>query len=131
VIVSSPTTRCVSTLLPFADIGERDVATRRELVIGRANAAAELVRQLQRSEGDAVVCTHGEVIGPLLETLFGEAPVRPTAKGAVWILGATGPAIYVPEPNAPTEVFGSIHHVLGPAVRWPPSSKSMRAEPVV
>lgn len=97
-IVSSPTVRCVATVLPLAAVTGRDVLTRSELAVGRAAAAAELLQQLLRSHEDAVVCTHGEVIGPVLAQVLGRREPFVAAKGSVWTLMSDGTTAYVAPP---------------------------------
>jgi broad specificity phosphatase PhoE len=101
--VVSPTARCIETVLAFARDHELDIVARRELAIGRVSAAAELVRQLQTTRGHAVVCTHGEVIPPLLTSLgyVAEGASVACAKGSVWTIDdRAGGASYVEQPTA-------------------------------
>jgi phosphohistidine phosphatase SixA len=69
-LISSPTLRCVGSLLPLAERFQLDLFTRTELLPGHPAGAAELVRSLlTNSFHSAVVCTHGEVIPNLLNAL--------------------------------------------------------------
>ena len=88
VVVSSPTLRCLGTVLGIAERFETDIITRSELLPGRPSAAAELVRGLLiRRPAVLVVCTHGEVIPSLLASLGvtdSTGPVDHCAKGSIW-----------------------------------------------
>jgi broad specificity phosphatase PhoE len=105
-ILSSPSLRCVQTVQPLAD--------RRRLPLGQdqrlrvdadVHQAATL---LFRPDLDgAVLCTHGELIGLLLERLRQQgAPISQQArwpKASTWLLRVTGTriadAIYLPPPR--------------------------------
>ncbi len=87
IVVSSPTVRCLATVLELALRQQIDPVLRSDLLKDRPEAAAELVRQLLLTR-TAVVCTHGEVIPGLLRTLRVH-PVSSTRldvceKGSIW-----------------------------------------------
>jgi 8-oxo-(d)GTP phosphatase len=87
-IASSPTVRCLGTVLPLFDRFHVDIVTRSELLSGRIASAAELVRStIARGVGSAVMCTHGEVIPELLSSLpivDASDPFERCAKGSIW-----------------------------------------------
>lgn len=86
-LLSSPTVRCVATLEPYARLHRTVVVRRPELLPGRIADAAALTRRMLAAGG--VLCTHGEVIEPLLEALAVDrltAPSGSSAKGSVWVL---------------------------------------------
>lgn len=87
IVVTSPTLRCLGTVLELAIRQQVDPVLRSDLLKDRPEAAAELVRQLLPTRA-AVVCTHGEVIPGLLRTLRVQ-PVNSTRldvceKGSIW-----------------------------------------------
>jgi 8-oxo-dGTP diphosphatase len=88
VVVASPSLRCIATVLPLANRGGTDLVLRGELMPHRPAVAAELARQLLRGRS-AVVCTHGEVIPSLLDSLGvlpDNAALKTCAKGSIWQL---------------------------------------------
>jgi phosphohistidine phosphatase SixA len=66
-IVSSPTLRCRQTVQPLADLLELDVETWSEL--GPVGAAGSIITDCfaHPAFDDAVLCTHGELMQPLLQ----------------------------------------------------------------
>jgi len=110
IVVSSPTVRCVATVLGLARPHAVDVRTDLALALGDPAGAAALGRALLASHGRAegpaaVLCSHGEVIPGLLEAL---TPFRAThslqncAKGSVWALSTTnaGPVARYHDPSS-------------------------------
>jgi len=115
VVVSSPTVRCVATVVGLARPFGVEVRTDLALAVGDPDGAAALASALLASHGcaegaSAVLCSHGEVIPGLLEAL---TPLRAShalqtcAKGSVWAVSWAGP---------------------GPQARYHPPA-SIRAEP--
>ena len=109
-IVSSPAMRCVETVQPLADKVSADVEIDRLLAEGaEAAAVLERARSLDRgTDGDAVLCTHGDVVPEILRlvttqdgTTFGD-DLR-WAKGSAWALESDGERFTVAEYVAPTE----------------------------
>ena len=108
-LVSSPYARCVQTLEPLAaDLG-LPVETDHRLAEGAGGEAA-LVLAAELADGgrgDAVVCSHGDVIPEMLHhlrcdgTRFREPLTWP--KGSTWVLTGDGrqwtKARYVPPPG--------------------------------
>lgn len=110
VVVSSPTVRCVATVLGLTRPLAVEVRTDAALAVGDPDGAAALARGLLASHGcvegpAAVLCSHGEVIPGLLEAL---TPFRAThslqncAKGSVWALSTTaaGPVARYHDPSS-------------------------------
>ncbi len=91
-VVSSPAVRCVETVAPLAaGLGlpvERDG---RLAETGAADELRDWIGSLAAQDGDVVLCSHGEPIGPLLTSLrpggaaAGADP--PHEKGSTWVLG--------------------------------------------
>jgi 8-oxo-dGTP diphosphatase len=103
-IVSSPYTRCVQSVEPLADVLGLAVDGSDALAEGAPVAeAAALLDKLARE--DAVLCSHGDVIGDLLMHLADHG-VRlddfRLEKGSIWQLecrdGRVVSAAYVPPP---------------------------------
>lgn len=103
-VISSPTTRCVQTVDELA--ARRRITLTVDARLGR-DAGPAKVRGLMAELGDsadAVLCTHGEVIGSLLAALRREgAPIPQGAewpKSSTWLLdtvdGAVTAADYLP-----------------------------------
>lgn len=98
-VLSSPFLRCTQTVEPLSRDRGTGVEPSDALAEGNGRAALELVQGL--AGAPVVLCTHGDVIGELLETM--PVPRRPRMqKGSVWILeaeaGAYAGARYLPPP---------------------------------
>jgi broad specificity phosphatase PhoE len=94
VIASSPSWRCQQTVAPTAAKLSLNVKVDERLEAGSPDAAKALVRDLQRSATNAVLCSHGEVIPLILSELLCEDGVDleaspPCGKGSIWILQGT------------------------------------------
>lgn len=92
VVLSSPTVRCLATVLGVARHHGIELSTCAELAVGRPAQAQRLAERLLGGP-NAVLCTHGEVIVPLLAGLGlqqANAPTDRCAKGAVWTIEAPG-----------------------------------------
>ncbi len=87
-IFSSPLVRCVQTMTPLAEALDLDINKRDWLAVGVD--AREVEHRLRKLGGDVVICSHGEVIGPLIERLAGRGiPLDGTMqwpKGSIWHL---------------------------------------------
>ncbi len=69
-ILSSPAARCVATVVPLGRMLGLPVETAALLAEGTlVSDALELLRSLAAAEGDAVLCSHGDVIPGLLWVL--------------------------------------------------------------
>ncbi len=78
-ILTSPFLRCVETVAPLARATGLEPELRVELAEGSsAPAARRLIAELDGQE--AVLCSHGDVIGELI------GHGRPAKKGSVWLL---------------------------------------------
>ena len=109
-LASSPTRRCVDTLVPLAARLDRDVLRCDAL---RANAypgGLLLLLENEAMPGD-VVCTHGELMRPALAELHRRGAVPDVyadddllAKGAVWEMDAATMTLVrlLPEPGTLT-----------------------------
>jgi 8-oxo-dGTP diphosphatase len=102
-LISSPAERCIKTLQPFAARARRVIVERDELLSGCGADAARRLAAERLEQGGGVLCSHGEVIAPLLRAL-GVEPIDgraldDCAKGSVWVLEPHGQRIagrYVP-----------------------------------
>ena len=90
-ILSSPYVRCVETVAPLGRVLDLPVETCDELAEGSyVNNVFELLGSLASAEGDAVLCSHGDVIPGLLWVLnqyvldIGE--LGRCKKGSIWEL---------------------------------------------
>ena len=87
-VLSSPFTRCVDTVLPFASkaglaLEETDLLAER--------AGAAIASRLAEIDGECVVlCSHGDVIPELLDALLGNEEERPSEKGSMWVVDDVG-----------------------------------------
>jgi 8-oxo-dGTP diphosphatase len=104
-VASSPFVRCAQTVQPLADKLGVDVELAEPLAEGaKTKDVLALVRNL---DADAVLCTHGDVIPEILDTLARDdgialPPDYPYAKGSTWDLsgddGRYMTARYIPPP---------------------------------
>jgi 8-oxo-dGTP diphosphatase len=92
-IVSSPALRCQQTVWPLARQRRLAVELDRRLDVD-ATAAQAAAMLLDPGVGDAVLCTHGELIGQLLGRL--RQAGSPIATDATWPKGST----WVLDPSA-------------------------------
>ena len=89
-LISSPTVRCVQTLEPLAARWGLSVVTDDSLT--KEAGAGAVLRLLRHADPGDVLCTHGEVMGALLERLrFGRVEIHTgvrdvLAKGTLWEL---------------------------------------------
>ena len=106
-VVSSPTVRCVDTVGPVAAAGGLEVAEVEELAEGNGAAATAVVQSLVDEEGDVVLCTHGDVIGEVLQALDKDGARLGSEdrcqKGSTWVIGRDGKGRlegrYIPPPE--------------------------------
>jgi 8-oxo-dGTP diphosphatase len=88
-IVSSPARRCVATVEGIAKALDLAMVTTADLGLGDPRRAVDLVTDLLTGTTDVLVCTHGEVIWPILRSLqltSGSGGSDEAAKGSVWIV---------------------------------------------
>ena len=92
-VISSPAVRCVQTVAPLAEHLGLLSGTDDALYEGSTRAAVALVRE---ATDGTVLCSHGDVIPYVLETLEREdgwvgSRRRAWEKGSTWILDRTPP----------------------------------------
>ena len=88
-ILSSPARRCVATVQGIAAALDLAVVTTSDLGEGDPRRAVDLVTDLLTGARDVLVCTHGEVIWPILRSLqltSGSGDSNEAAKGSVWVV---------------------------------------------
>ncbi|HZN15026.1 MAG TPA: phosphoglycerate mutase family protein [Acidimicrobiales bacterium] len=95
-VLSSPSVRCIDTVIPIADKRGLDVEVDRALAEGGSRAGLKLVRDLLEAGTDAVLCSHGDVIPDVVEALGFNC--GRCAKGSTWILDGKR-AMYLPPPD--------------------------------
>lgn len=103
-ILSSPSVRCLATVLPLALAHGLPVATLTELAEG--SAASPLLERLAAVPvSPVVVCTHGDILAGLLGLLISAGVVLPSTraeKGSTWTIevvdGRLCSATYLPPP---------------------------------
>lgn len=104
VVYSSPSVRCIATVLPLARAHQLPLTTLDDLYEG-GSAAAVLERLSAEPRSPVVACTHGDIIDDLLGILRSRGIPLPSsyaAKGSTWTLEITGSRIssvrYAPPP---------------------------------
>lgn len=103
-IYSSPSVRCVATVVPLALAHQLQIETLAELAEG-STAAAMLERVGAVGRSPVVVCTHGDVLAGLLGLLLSAGihlPSTRAEKGSTWTVeithGRLSSATYLPPP---------------------------------
>lgn len=107
-ILSSPSVRCVDTVMPLATkLGLKVQKTDTLLEGASTSKAYDLVRHSAREKGDTVLCTHGDLVPELLRLAARDGvstedtPRWP--KGSTWALHVSGhhltTARYLPPPG--------------------------------
>lgn len=103
-VLSSPFVRCVQTVEPLAAALDLDVEETEALAEGHADEALTLIEKL--ADQDAALCTHGDVIPEVLQSLEARG-VQILAqwqwrKGSTWVLHSEDASLtratYVPRP---------------------------------
>lgn len=89
-VLSSPYVRCVQSVEPLADHLGVAVEEDDRLAEGTPfDRIQQLLRQVS-ADGDAVLCSHGDVIGAVVTDLLHRGALTPDAarwaKGSVWVL---------------------------------------------
>jgi broad specificity phosphatase PhoE len=104
VVYSSPSLRCIATVLPLARARNLPLTTLQELYEG-GSAAAMLDRLRADDHSPVVACTHGDIVEDLLGTLIHAGislPSNRAEKGSTWTLEVVGGRItsarYAPPP---------------------------------
>ncbi|HVL92221.1 MAG TPA: phosphoglycerate mutase family protein [Acidimicrobiales bacterium] len=103
-VLSSPSLRCVQTVTPLAH--DRGVAVERAEALAEGGTAAA-VRLVHGIEEGAVLCSHGDVIPEVLDSLDAGghlAGVSRCEKGSTWVLvrrpdGTMAGDRYLPPPE--------------------------------
>ncbi len=103
-VFSSPSLRCIATVLPLARRSRLPVTTLEELYEG-GTAQAMLERLRAEPLRTLVACTHGDVVADLLGLIVSagvDLPSQRAEKGSTWVIEVTAGAIrsarYVPPP---------------------------------
>ena len=88
-IVSSPARRCTATVEGIATALGLAIVTTDDLGVRDPQRAVDLVTDLLSGAKDVMVCTHGEVVWPILRSFrltSGSGGSKGAAKGSVWIV---------------------------------------------
>jgi broad specificity phosphatase PhoE len=97
-IVSSPAVRCVQTVEPLARGRDLDVEPDGDLDV-HADPARLLARLRDAALDAAVLCTHGELIGAVLQQLAAEGTAAADElrwpKGSTWVLQVSGGRLHL------------------------------------
>jgi broad specificity phosphatase PhoE len=103
-VYSSPSLRCLGTVLPLARAHRLPVVTLEELYEG-GSAARMLARLRAEPQGPVVACTHGDILADLLGVLISSGLTLSSLraeKGSTWTLELTGDVVssarYAPPP---------------------------------
>jgi len=91
-VLSSPASRCVQTVEPLAQNQGLEVIEHRDLWEGSSTYDALAVLASDHG-GPAAVCSHGDVIPAVIQTLGASGvPIkgRSCAKGSIWVLERSG-----------------------------------------
>jgi phosphohistidine phosphatase SixA len=94
-VLTSPTARCAETVRRIALALDVTLEATDALRLDHEDEAIALARELVDLPADAVLCTHGEIVKPMLAALRPRArggELDDCAKGSVWALrpGRTG-----------------------------------------
>jgi 8-oxo-dGTP diphosphatase len=94
-ILSSPAVRCTDTVQPLADEHGRPIEQTDVLLEGADAATAyELLCRVAHENGDAVLCTHGDLVPELLRIAARDGVALDDAarwpKGSTWAIEADG-----------------------------------------
>jgi 8-oxo-dGTP diphosphatase len=107
-VLTSPTARCVDTVRRIAGALDVTLEPTDALRLHHDNEAVELARELLDLTTDVVLCTHGEIVIPMLAALrprMRGGDLDDCAKGSVWTLQwskAGLAARYTPNRHLPT-----------------------------
>jgi broad specificity phosphatase PhoE len=110
-VVSSPFVRCRQTVEPLGQLLGLPVDVADELAEG--TPLAEALRLIEKFTSEAtVLCTHGDVIGELLESLARQGLIGRDArseKGSTWVLAFQGDEVTDATYLAPPELAVKAH----------------------
>jgi broad specificity phosphatase PhoE len=103
-VYSSPSLRCLGTVLPLARAHRLPIVTLEELYEG-GDAARMLARLRAEPRDPVVACTHGDILADLLGLLISSGLTLPSLraeKASTWTLELTGDVVssarYAPPP---------------------------------
>jgi 8-oxo-dGTP diphosphatase len=103
VVYSSPSLRCIATVLPLARVHRLPLTTLADLYEG--GSAAAMLERLRREPSPVVACTHGDIVSDLLGLVITAGlrlPSQRAEKGSTWTLevsdGVIRSARYAPPP---------------------------------
>lgn len=96
-VLSSPYLRCTQTVAPLAAGRGLAVEPCDDLAEGEGRAGVALVRRLLAEPAATVLCSHGDVVEEVLDSLGVERHGY-TRKGATWVLDEAG-AHHLPPPG--------------------------------
>ncbi len=95
-VLSSPYMRCSQTVAPLAAAHGLAVEPSDDLAEGAGRAGVALAQALLAKEGDTVLCTHGDIMEAVLDSL-GVRRDTYARKGATWVLDGRS-AHHLPPP---------------------------------
>ncbi|SRR5258706_8324645 len=107
-VISSPFVRCIETVAPLASKMGQRVEENDALEEGAdPSLTYDLLRKLARESGDAVLCTHGDLVPELLRLATRDGLTLEDAprwaKGSTWIIEGDGKRFkrgrYLPPPE--------------------------------
>lgn len=88
-VLSSPYVRCVQTVEPLARARGLVVEETPALAEGHDQEAVALVGELAGT--NAVLCTHGDLVPPILDVFLPGDDHEQSDKGSTWVLDVVGP----------------------------------------
>ncbi len=88
-VLSSPYVRCVQTVEPLARARGLEVEETPALAEGHEDEAVVLAVELAGT--NSVLCTHGDLVPPILAAFLPGDDHAQSEKGSTWVLGAVGP----------------------------------------
>ena len=95
-VLSSPSVRCVDTVVPLAAARGLEVGIEDALAEGNGRKAVKLVDRLLEDGADVALCSHGDVIPDVLHA-FGLRWDK-CAKASTWVLRSRSDATYLSPP---------------------------------
>ncbi len=88
-VMSSPYLRCVQTVEPLARSRGLVVEETAALAEGHEREGVALAVELAGT--DTVLCTHGDLVPPILDAFLPGDDHEQSEKGSTWVLGAVAP----------------------------------------
>lgn len=105
-LVSSPSLRCMATLLPLARTQERDLLIDRRIYEGRDPRRALAALTALPDDGDCVACSHGDIIAGILGEVAESGVALDSdrfAKGSIWTFEIKGGRVVAASYQEPVE----------------------------